>query len=80
MNIGKVEAGTADSSGAIKQTRPCYFGGRYRETPIYDRVKLKAGNIFTGPAIVEEELTTVVIPDNFRCKIDDYGNYIIGRI
>ena len=80
MSIGKVEAGTADSSGAVKQTRQCYFGGRYRETPIYDREKLKAGNTFSGPAIVEEALTTVVIPEKFRCKIDDYGNYIIERI
>jgi N-methylhydantoinase A len=40
---------------------------------------LKPGNFITGPAIVEEPTTTVVIPAGFDCTLDEYENYVIRR-
>jgi N-methylhydantoinase A len=80
IKVGKIETGTADASKALKPKRQCYFGGSHRETQIYDGDKLKAGNVISGNAIIEEPLTTVVIPQGWQCNIDEYGNYIIRRI
>ena len=66
-------------AGALKRRRPCFFDGGYIETPIYDSQKLKAGNIISGPAIIEVPTTTAVIPRNFQCRVDEYNNYIITR-
>jgi N-methylhydantoinase A/oxoprolinase/acetone carboxylase beta subunit len=38
-----------------------------------------AGNVITGPAIIEETTTTVVIPEAFVCSVDKYKNYILTR-
>jgi N-methylhydantoinase A len=48
-----------------------------QEAAIYDGDMLEPGMSFTGPAIIEEAGTTVVIPPGLPCHVDDYGNYII---
>jgi len=48
-------AGTAE--------RLCYFEeyGEYLATPVFDGQDLQIGDVVTGPAIVEEETTTIVV-------------------
>ena len=43
----------------------------------YDGDKLEPGMSFSGPAIVEESGTTIVIPPDLPCHIDEYGNFHI---
>ncbi len=66
-----------DPSGALKRKRPAYFKelGGFVETPCYDGDKLQNGNVITGPAIVEEKTTTLVIPPGATVSVDRYGNY-----
>jgi N-methylhydantoinase A len=71
--------GTEDPSSALRGQRKCFFRGGYRMAAIYDGAQLKAGNLFEGPSIIEEPTTTVVIPEGFQCRVDDYGNYLIGQ-
>lgn len=47
------------------------------ESVIYDGDKIGPNSEFHGPAIIEERTTTIVIPPNFLCKTDSYGNYHI---
>jgi N-methylhydantoinase A len=79
MTLPVLEAG-GDPSEALKRGRPCFFKGEFKETSIYDGARLKAGNLLTGPSIVEEPTSTVVIPEGFRCTVDDYGNYLLRKI
>jgi N-methylhydantoinase A len=77
--ITKIAAGTKDPSGALIRKRQCYFDGKFVESPIYDGLKLEAGNTILGNAIIEEATTTTVIPAGNVCMVDDYGNYIVVR-
>jgi N-methylhydantoinase A len=63
---------------AIKGTREVDFveAGMHQAT-IYNGDALEPGMSFTGPAIIEEAGTTVVIPPDLPCEIDDYGNYCV---
>jgi len=47
---------------------------------IYDGNVFEPGMNLNGPAIIEESGTTIIIPPNFNCYIDDYGNYRINII
>ncbi len=47
--------------------------------PIYDGERLRAGDHFVGPAIIEETTTTVVIPVRYDCTVDAYRNYVLTR-
>lgn len=71
--------GPADPKAAFKRTRSCLFGDDWIETPCYDGAKLLADNLIPGPAIIEEEATTIVIPEKFICSVDASGSYLLKR-
>ena len=66
-----------DASGAVMRNDEAYFGGEWKETPIYDRNKLQPGNVVEGPAIVQQDDTTTVIEPGYRGAVDRFGNILI---
>jgi len=79
FELRRIEGGGGDASRAIKRTRVCRFQGDDLETPVYDGGILRAGDRFSGPAIIEETTTTVVIPPRYTCEVDEYKNYVLTR-
>lgn len=58
-----LQAGTSDPSDAYASTTRIYVGGEFVDAVVYDRLKLRAGDVITGPAIVTEmDSTTLVLP------------------
>jgi N-methylhydantoinase A len=52
----------------------------FTDTPIYDYRQLRAGHVITGPAVIEVETTTVVVPPRMSGTVDRLGNlHIITR-
>jgi N-methylhydantoinase A len=70
---------TACRASARKGTRLAYFPecGGYVETPVYDRYALEAGVSFTGPAIIEERESTLIIGARGHARIDPRLNIIV---
>jgi N-methylhydantoinase A/oxoprolinase/acetone carboxylase beta subunit len=63
---------------ALKGHRGAYmpeFEG-FAEVPVYDRYRLAPGDVFDGPAIVEERESTVVLGPDARARVDDALNLI----
>ncbi len=46
---------------------------------VYDRELLAPGEVIKGPAIIEEPECTIVVPPALQCKVDPYGNIIMGN-
>jgi N-methylhydantoinase A len=68
-----------DASGAIMCHRPVFLpeAGGFADCPVYDRTRLRAGNRFRGPAIVEQmDATTLVLP-GMVARIEPYLNLIL---
>jgi len=55
-------------------TRRVHFGNQWHQTPIYDRLSLSVGETITGPAILEQPDTTVLIEPGFQAHVDNFGN------
>ncbi|MDQ6522500.1 hydantoinase/oxoprolinase family protein [Nocardioides sp. LHD-245] len=51
----------------------------YVETPIFWRPDLPAGQVLTGPVIIEEFGSTVPVHPGFTARVDDYANIIVTR-
>lgn len=68
-----------DPSGASKGTRAVYFAALegYRQTELYDGARLRYGMIVKGPAVVEEENTTVVVFPGQSLGVNRFGDYIL---
>ena len=57
--------------------RKAYFVGRWMDTAVYQRDDLLVGDMFTGPAIVEETGATSVIGPGDVAQVDDKKNLIV---
>lgn len=79
FELRRVERGTADASKALKRSRRAWFDGGEIDAPVYDGAKLRSGNVIQGPALIEETTTSVVIPSNYRCTVDDWRNFVLAR-
>jgi N-methylhydantoinase A len=64
---------------ARRSTRPAFFeaAGGYVETPVYDRYRLAAGQVVDGPAVVEEQESTAVVPPGATAHVDEQLNLVI---
>jgi N-methylhydantoinase A len=58
-------------------SRPVYFDGKFRDTPVYERAALGAGAQLDGPAIVEEFGSTTVVFRGQHLEVDPHGILII---
>jgi len=63
---------------ALRGERPVFFDGiKPTATPVYDGTKLGAEDRVTGPAIIEEEWTTIVVYPDQMILVEPQGNYLL---
>ncbi|MDP6691263.1 MAG: hydantoinase/oxoprolinase family protein [Alphaproteobacteria bacterium] len=67
----------ADVAGATTATRKVWFPGGWQDTPILARDALPIGAKFTGPAVLEQLDTTIVIEPGNKVEVDLAGNLLI---
>ncbi len=62
------------------EMRPVYFPalGDFTDCPVYDYAILSPGVQLTGPAILTQALTTIVIEPNHQAHMDAYGNIVMS--
>jgi len=67
-NLAPLDSGGPSPEAARRGTRSVYYeadsvgsGGSWHDTPIYDRSGLCAGNVVTGPAVIDEISSTTVL-------------------
>jgi len=64
-------------STAPKAHRPVHFADRWHDTAIYDRLPLPIGTVISGPAILEQPDTTILIEPGLMGTVDSFGNVLI---
>jgi N-methylhydantoinase A len=62
---------------ALKGYREVYWKDGFTRTTIYGQNKLECGNIVIGPAIIESDDTTILIPPGKKYTVDNLLNGII---
>jgi N-methylhydantoinase A len=65
------------TAATAKSSRPVYFDGAFRDTPIYDRATLTPGFGLAGPAVIEEFGSTTVVFPGQQLSVDDHGILIV---
>ena len=67
--------GDADPTGALKGKRQAYFSGTPHQVSVYAGEQFDCGMALTGPALIEQSNTTVLVPPGYRLVCDAYRNY-----
>jgi N-methylhydantoinase A len=70
--------GGPDASAARTGSRKVSFDQEH-DVPLYDRDRLLAGNIITGPAIIAQLDTTTLVTPGWQATVDVLGNLILER-
>ena len=73
-----LEQGNGDPSAAKLRDHVLWMDGREQAAVIYDRAKLKAGDVIPGPAIVCEMDSTTLIESDCVGTVDAVGNILIN--
>ncbi len=70
----------SDAAHAVAAQTQVFFDGAWVESPVYERTLLRAGNQFTGPALVRQDDCTTVIHPGQAVRVDDLLNLIITNL
>jgi N-methylhydantoinase A len=82
LHMDKVAAKNRKPGDSAKGCRDVYFFGPtagFVNCPVHDYERLGIGAVVVGPAIVEQENSTIVVPPARLAKLDAYHNLIIGE-
>ncbi len=73
VEMPKLPLEGTDPSAARKGERPVYWPELkdFRPTPIFTQESLRPGNVIQGPAVIEGEYTTIVVPPSMHFSIDE---------
>ncbi len=70
-----------DARNALKTERYIYIpeDRTSRQVPVYDGHMTAYGNHITGPALIEQVNTTLLLTDSYDCLCDNYGSFVVYR-
>jgi N-methylhydantoinase A len=54
-----------------------FCDGAWRAARIYERGKLQAGDVFSGPAVIAEYSATTYMPPGSTATVDKFSNLVI---
>ncbi|MFH1150743.1 MAG: hydantoinase/oxoprolinase family protein [Actinomycetota bacterium] len=74
--VERSSSGT-DPNAALRGERDVFWDDSFVKTPVYDRDLLECGNVVRGPAIIERDDTTCVLPAGRKLTVDRFLNGII---
>jgi N-methylhydantoinase A len=68
-----------DVSEACHGKREIILNGQQVAVQAYEGSKLRFGHELSGPAVVDHDMTTVLIPDGFDLIVDAYNSFLIFK-
>ncbi len=74
------DAGPTPPKEAYLGTRPFYRHKQWVDAALWKMESLKAGNHIVGPAIIESDATTFVVPDGFETTVDKHRLFHLKEV
>ena len=71
------EVRAGDGARALRGEKSIYFEGGWVKARMFDRERLRAGDMFEGPALVAEYTSATVVPPGARVVVDALRNLVI---
>ncbi len=65
--------------GAKTGTRDVYFAGAFQASPVYTRKRLVLDEVISGPAVIEESSSIVLIPPGWAATVLRHGELMLER-
>lgn len=79
LEAREVPAPRLPEAGALRGRRDVYDGHAFVDTPVYDRRRLRPGDAFDGPAVIEQYDATTYVAPNWHAQVDGFDNLVLVR-
>ncbi len=76
----RVSHGDGSPAPAFTGEREVCFGAAYEPARIFARSRLRAGDVVTGPGVIEEFGSTIPVHPGFSAVVDRFGNVLLTRL
>jgi N-methylhydantoinase A len=75
------QAGAANTpeDALLYRAETIFDDGQSLQTPRYDRNKLRAGHVISGPSVIIQHNSTILVPPGYVAQTGEYGNLTIER-
>ena len=78
LTLPEEQENPTPASKGLKEKRPIYFRDKgFVEVPIYERDRFGSGSLIPGPCLIEEQISTTLIPQVWMGRIDRFRNMVI---
>ncbi|MBI2371455.1 MAG: hydantoinase/oxoprolinase family protein, partial [Deltaproteobacteria bacterium] len=79
LALPELPPGDGSAEWALQGERPLYdLGpGRFLTARVYDRARLRPGDVLGGPAVIEQFDSTTVVLSGQEARMDRFGNLVI---
>ncbi|MBY0337592.1 MAG: hydantoinase/oxoprolinase family protein [Acetobacteraceae bacterium] len=75
---GRLDPGVPSGAPAAPHARrPVRFGDAASEAPVFRRDALTLGQVVAGPAVVEDGMSTLLVPPGARATLEASGNLVL---
>ena len=79
LDLKRLAPAAGGSIAAAKTgSRPMFAAGTWADTAVYDRLALPIGAEVTGPAVLEQLDTTIIVEPGQTARVDDFGNVVLA--
>ena len=77
LTLPRYPAAPTTLSQALKERRTVWLKSGPSEIPVYERDRLEVRTSVPGPCLVEEDISTILVPAGDTGVVDEYRNFII---
>ena len=77
VSAERIEPGNGDPIAAKLRDHVVWMDGQERAAVIYDRGRLRAGDVVKGPAVITEMDSTTLVLNGHVARVDEFGNIFI---
>ena len=80
LPAAELPKGDGDPSAAKIRDHTLWMDGREQAAVIYDRARLRQGDVIPGPAIITEMDSTTLVESGCVATVDKVGNILINPV
>ncbi len=77
-SVEKTESHCTEDA-APSDTKALFFNGQWHEAGVYNRCNLKPGQSIIGPAIIMEEIGTVIVDPGWETMVNGYKHLVLTQ-
>ena len=78
VSAERIPQGDGNPQAARVRDHKLYMDGKMQDAAIYDRSKLRAGDVVQGPAVITEMDSTTLVHTGHAATVDPFGNLLIN--